>query len=126
MDNDTRPRMAGGPCIRGLKQFKKCPGKSWDGKEGCPCWFEAVVSVFESGSKKEVIRKQCIDIWQYDFLWWTHARISGVQETTETFRNAMCELNEQGTAVPKTSEELKFLCNVIAVNQTVKPIPYKP
>ena len=89
MDKDTRTSMRGAPCIRGLKPFKICPGKEWNGKEGCPLWFEDLITVQEGQAKKEVLRGQCVDRWQYDFLWWNNARLAGNQEAVETFRNNM-------------------------------------
>ena len=89
MDQDTRISMKGAPCIRGLKPFKTCPGKVWDGKEGCPLWFEGLITVQEGQAKKEVLRGQCVDRWQYDFLWWNNARLAGNQQAVESFRNNM-------------------------------------
>jgi hypothetical protein len=81
--------MKGAPCIRGIKAFKRCPGTVWDGKQGCPLWFEDLITVQEGQVKKEVIRAQCADRWQYDFLWWNNARLAGNQHAVESFRNNM-------------------------------------
>lgn len=99
MDKDTRQSMKGAPCIRGLK-FKVCPGKEWDGKDGCPLWFEALITIQEGQSAKEVIRAQCVDIWQYDFMWWNNSRLAGSQSAIESFRNGMVQQTSHG-AIPK-------------------------
>lgn len=76
------------PCIRDLKQFRKtgCPEKEWDGKEGCPCWKELVVS--DRGNPlKKVVRKQCIDLWRWEFEWAGMGQREGMQQATESNRN---------------------------------------
>lgn len=103
-------KMKGSPCIRGLKQFKKgCPGKAWDGKEGCAAWHEDLVSI--AADKNPEMRGFCIDVWRYFFLWWSQNRLAGVQQATETFRNGMLmedPLNP-GKAIPKLSALEKAL-----------------
>lgn len=90
MDKDTRTSMKKAPCTRGLSAFKKgCPGQSWDGENGCPLWREDLITVPEGNGTKEVVRAQCVDLWQYDFMWWNHARMSGTQQAVEMFRNNM-------------------------------------
>lgn len=87
MDKDPRTSMQGAPCVRGI--YKKCPGKVWDGKKGCPLWFEDLITIQEGQTQKEVLRAQCADRWQYDFLWWNNARLAGNQHAVESFRNNM-------------------------------------
>ena len=76
------------PCIRGLKRFEKrgCPKKKWDGKEGCPAWIELVVSSMGNPLKKE-IKKQCLDLWLWEFQWSGLGQLEGVQKATESNRN---------------------------------------
>ena len=79
------------PCIRNLDRFKKgCPQKIWDGQEGCPCWIEMAVANRENPLKKEV-KKNCIDLWAFDFNWAILGLLEGNQEATERFRNAMVQ-----------------------------------
>ena len=90
------------PCIRNLERFKKkgCPQKIWDGKEGCPCWIEMPVSNRENPEKKE-IKKNCIDLWQFDFQWAMLGLLEGNQQATESFRNGMVQTGEDGKDYPK-------------------------
>lgn len=81
--------MKGAPC--GKRIFKKCVGQAWDGKHGCPYWQEMLVTIQEGKTKYEVVRGQCIELWMYDLGWWSHNRLSGVQQATESFRNGMLE-----------------------------------
>ena len=94
------------PCIRGLKRFEKkgCPQKAWDGKEGCPAWIELVVSSRGSPLKKE-IKKQCLDLWLWEFQWAGMGQLEGVQKATEGNRN-MTALQALVMANAETPEEL--------------------
>lgn len=76
------------PCIRNLDKFKKkgCPEKRWDGGDGCPCWIELAVASKGNPQQKE-IKKQCIDLWMYEFTWATLGTMEGVQIATEGNRN---------------------------------------
>jgi len=76
------------PCIRGLKRFDKkgCPQKGWNGKEGCPAWIELAVSSIGNPLKKE-IKKQCLDLWLWEFQWAELGQLEGVQRATEGNRN---------------------------------------
>jgi len=78
------------PCIKGLKRFEKkgCPQKCWDGKEGCPAWIELPVSTMGNPLKKE-IRKQCLDMWLWEFAWASMGQREVVQQATESNRNMM-------------------------------------
>ena len=80
------------PCIRNLEPFKKkgCPRKVWDGESGCPCWIEMAVANRENPRKKEV-KKNCIDLWHFDFQWAMLGLLEGNQQATERFRNAMVQ-----------------------------------
>ena len=91
------------PCIRNLDQFKKkgCPRKAWDGQEGCPCWIE--MSVAEKGNPlKKEIKKQCLDLWLWEFQWAMLGLLEGNQQATESFRNSMVEVAGDGKAYPKS------------------------
>lgn len=90
------------PCIRNLDQFKKkgCPQKSWDGKEGCPCWIELSVSKKGNPLEKE-IRKQCLDMWLFEFQWAMMGLLEGNQQATESFRNGMVQEGPDGKLHPK-------------------------
>ena len=76
------------PCIRSLPEFKKsgCPQKEWDGKEGCPAWKERIISKKGNPQEKET-KKQCIDLWMFDFAWSSLGTMEGVQIATEANRN---------------------------------------
>jgi hypothetical protein len=78
------------PCIRGLKRFEKtgCPGKSWDGNEGCPAWREMIIPNQGQPTKREH-KAQCLDQWYFDFQWAALGLLEGNQQATETFRNQM-------------------------------------
>jgi len=81
-------KMKGAPCIRGLRAYKKgCPGKPWDGKEGCAAWHEDLITV--KADETPEMRSFCIDVWAYYFRWWHEARLSGNQQAVESFRNNM-------------------------------------
>jgi len=93
------------PCIRGLKVFERngCPQKAWDGKEGCPCWIELTVSKRGNPLEKE-IKKQCIDLWAFDFQWAMMGLLEGNQKAVESFRNAMTEEGSDGKAKPRPDD----------------------
>ena len=76
------------PCIRGLKRFEKkgCPQRPWDGEGGCPAWIELSVGVKGNPLQKE-IRKQCIDLWTWEFQWAGMGQREGMQQATEESRN---------------------------------------
>ena len=82
------------PCIRGLKRFEKkgCPQKEWDGKEGCPAWIELVISSRGSPLKNE-IKKQCLDLWLWEFSWAGMGQREGMQQATESNRNMLALLS---------------------------------
>jgi len=90
------------PCIRNLNRFVKkgCPQKFWDGKEGCPCWIEMSISERGNPLKKEV-KKQCTDIWMWDFNWAMLGLLEGNQQAVESFRNGMVQKTKDGQTVPK-------------------------
>jgi len=92
------------PCIRALPQFKKsgCPERPWDGQQGCTAWKE--MSVASKGNPKQrEIKKQCIDLWQFEFAWATLGSLEGVQIATEGNRNmtAMLSLVGAGRMKPE-------------------------
>jgi len=93
------------PCIRGLKPFEKggCPQKAWNGNEGCLCWIELTVSKRGSPLQKE-IKKQCIDLWAFDFQWAMMGLLEGNQKAVESFRNGMVEEGDDGKAKPKSDD----------------------
>jgi hypothetical protein len=106
------------PCIKGLEAYKKgCPEKAWDGQEGCPCWKEYIVSMRENPLKKEA-RKQCIDIWNHEFLWASMGLQEGVQQAVETFRNNMT--TEEG--VPKPDPAMVQLLQLFHLQQQARLI----
>jgi len=81
------------PCTRGLPQFKKgCPERSWDGESGCPYWKEMSVPTREN-PQQQIPKKQCIDLWMFEFSWALLGLLEGNQEAVERFRNAMCVSN---------------------------------
>ena len=92
------------PCIRNLEKFKKsgCPCKAWSEKEleGCPCWIELSVSKKGNPLEKE-IRKQCLDLWLFEFQWAMMGLLEGNQQATESFRNAMVQTDDNGQTYPK-------------------------
>ena len=104
------------PCVRDLKMFRRsgCPQKEWDGEEGCPMWKEMSVGTRENPQKKEV-RKQCIDVWQFDFSWAMLGLLEGNQQAIETFRNGMIYQDESGNLQPKPDPTTLALAHVINV-----------
>ena len=101
------------PCIRNLNAFAKkgCPKKSWDGKEGCPCWIELSVSKRGNPLEKE-IKKQCLDMWLFEFQWAMMGLLEGNQQATESFRNGMVQEGPDGEFHPKPD-----LATVLLVKQ---------
>jgi len=101
------------PCIRDLERFKKsgCPQKPWDGKEGCPAWIEMAVSKKGNPLEKE-IRKQCIDIWIFEFQWSMLGLLEGNQQAIESFRNGMVQEYEDGKTEPKSDPAALALLRV--------------
>ena len=89
------------PCIRGLKAFLKgCPEKTWDGKEGCPCWKEMSVAT-QGNPKKREIKKQCIDLWMFDFQWASLGLYEANVQSTEQIRNGLLMKDTNGELIPK-------------------------
>ena len=91
------------PCIRGLKQFKDgCPMRPWNGTDGCPAWIEMPVATIGDPQKKE-IRRQCIDIWAFEFQWAALGSLEGTQRATESNRNmvALAAMVASGASTPE-------------------------
>lgn len=111
------------PCIRNLERFKKkgCPQKVWDNTEGCPCWIEMPVANRENPEKKE-IKKNCIDLWQFDFQWAMLGLLEGNQKATESFRNGMIQTGEDGKDHPKSDPAMIYLCGLLKNLQNEKRI----
>src|SRR4030042_2804553 len=90
------------PCIRNLTEFKKgCPQKTWDGESGCTAWVEMSIATRGNPQQRE-IKKQCIDMWNFEFTWASLGVMEGVQIATEGDRNmtAMLTLGLTG-GIPK-------------------------
>lgn len=106
------------PCIRNLERFKKsgCPQKIWDGQEGCPCWIEMPVANRENPLKKE-IKRNCVDLWQFDFQWAMLGLLEGNQQATESFRNGMIETREDGKDYPKPDSGILLLLDIFKTLQ---------
>lgn len=96
-------------CIRNLKQFEKsgCPQKTWSADTGknCPCWIEKIV-VYKGEENNEpprqIIIKQCLDLWMFKLAWDQCGLLEGSQQATESFRNGMVEKGNDGKDYPKT------------------------
>ena len=91
------------PCIRGLNHFKKgCPQRPWDGEEGCPAWIELSVTSRGNPLQRE-IKKQCLDLWTWEFQWASLGVGEGIQQATESSRNmiALQSLIVTGTRTPE-------------------------
>lgn len=110
-------KMKGCPCVRGLDKFKKtgCPGKQWDGKEGCAAWHEDLITV--DVDKNPEMRSFCIDVWAYFFRWWHNNRLAGNQEAMETFRNGMLTTDSQGRTIRKPDPAM---LKIISMMETVQ------
>lgn len=104
------------PCIKNLNRFikKGCPQRSWDGKEGCPCWIERIV--LTKGGEKD-ITKQCIDLWMFKLHWDANGLLEGNQQATESFRNGMVEIDDNGKTQPKPDPATVLLLNLIKETQ---------
>lgn len=81
------------PCLRNLSRYKDgCPEREYDRAtgEGCTAWKELSVGTRGNPLQKE-IRKQCIDLWAWEFQWATLGMVEGNAAAIESFRNGMCE-----------------------------------
>ena len=89
-----------------MKQFEEtgCPQKEWNGKEGCPAWKELVISSRGNPLNKE-IKKQCLDLWEFEFHWASMGQREGLQQAMESNRN-MIALNCLVATKTKSPEEL--------------------
>lgn len=106
------------PCIRDLKMFRKsgCPEKEWDGKEGCPAWKQLIISSRENPQKKEV-KSQCIDLWMFELQWASLGVMEGNQQATESFRNGMIYMSQDGKLYPKSDPALVALLQMAYENK---------
>lgn len=106
------------PCIRGLKQFEKtgCPQRSWDGQDGCPAWIELSVAQKGNPLQKE-IKKQCLDLWLFEFQWASLGQREGMQQATEENRNmtALSSLVNSGLRTP--DELIRIATNIFNTYQ---------
>jgi len=114
------------PCIRNLDCFKKtgCPQKLWDGKEGCPCWIELSVSKKGNPLEKE-IRKQCLDMWLFEFQWAMMGLMEGNQQATESFRNGMVQTDDNGQTHPKPDLGILALLSIFQSMQEKQRIIFE-
>ena len=108
------------PCIRGLKRFEKkgCPQKKWDGKEGCPAWIELSVSAIGNPLQKE-IRKQCLDLWIWEFQWAGMGQREGMQQATESNRNMLALQSLVLTNTQSPEELIRVATKSIGDKQTL-------
>jgi len=98
------------PCIRGLTQFKKgCPQRQWDGSAGCPAWIELSIASKGNPLQREV-KKQCVDLWAFEFQWAALGTLEGVQQATESSRN-MVALAAMVASGAKTPEQLAHVAS---------------
>lgn len=111
------------PCVRGLEPFRKsgCPGKSWDGEEGCPCWVSMAVSR-RTNPLDKIPESKCIDLWQFDFQWAALGVMEGTQAAIETFRNNMTDIDETGRGVPKPNPAELALFKIVNLQAQRKAI----
>jgi len=102
------------PCIRNLDVFKKtgCPQKCWDGEEGCSAWIEMTVGTPDNPNKP-LLKKMCIDLWQFDFSVSTLGVLEGNQRATESFRNGMVEVDSSGQMRPKADPAIMTLLQMV-------------
>lgn len=78
------------PCIRGLRNFKRgCPGKPWNGEEGCPAWVELLVTPKDEPAKPKDKIGHCIDHWMVELKLKELGLLEGNQIAIESFRNNM-------------------------------------
>ena len=84
------------PCTRGLSHFEKtgCPQREYNPEDGtgCPLWIEMEVPTRENPLVKKKYKK-CVDLWYFTFQWSMLGLLEGNQQATESFRNAMVEVN---------------------------------
>lgn len=78
------------PCIRGLREFRKgCPGRPWDGEQGCPAWIELLITPRNEPTKPKEKVGRCIDNWQIELKLTELGLLEGNQMAIESFRNNM-------------------------------------
>lgn len=127
-------------CIRGLKEFKNgCPGRTWNGEEGCQCWIEETVAKQDNPLVTETLGL-CLDLWMFKLAWHNNKLTEGNQQAVEKFRNAMCEVDpndpyNDNKAKPKADnamirlvdllEEEKKARQVIIEHEIKKQIKYE-
>lgn len=113
------------PCIRNLKAFEKgCPSRPWDGEGGCPCWIEIPVAT-QGDPKKKEIKRQCIDLWLFEFQWAMLGLLEGNQQATESFRNGMLEVCKDGETRPKPDQGILALFSLFNRLQEQKRIIFE-
>lgn len=106
------------PCIRGLKEFRNgCPQKLWstDNPDGCPAWIEKIVvyrGEQNNESPKEIVIKQCLDLWMFKLAWDQCSLLEGNQQATESFRNGMVQTGEDGKDYPKPDLGVIQICRL--------------
>lgn len=90
------------PCIRNLDKFRKlgCPEKQWDGEEGCTCWIELDVAMRKDPDERK-IKRQCLDMWLWEFNWSMLGLLEGNQRAVESFRNGMLQQGPNAEFFPK-------------------------
>jgi hypothetical protein len=59
------------------------------------------------------IRKQCLDLWLFDFQWAMLGLLEGNQRATESFRNGMLEVDEDGKARPRPDVSVSELVHML-------------
>ena len=95
------------PCTRNIKRFEDgCPERSFNPNDGmgCPLWLDLEVPTRENPLVKKK-QEKCIDLWYFTLQWSMLGYLEGNQQATETFRNAMCEVDPDapGGARPKAT-----------------------
>lgn len=76
-----------------------------------------VIPLRDNPLKKES-RSQCIDKWYFDFQWSMLGLLEGNQVATETFRNAMIQINpETGKPEPRPDPAMKRMLDLYSENQ---------
>lgn len=112
------------PCVRNLEIFKKtgCPQKCWDGEEGCSAWIEMTVAE-KDAPLKPVIKKMCIDLWQFDLSVSILGALEGNQKALESFRNGVVEVDKTtGETRPKPDPAVISLLQMVHDQITKKQI----
>lgn len=72
------------------------------------------MSIAERGNPlKKEIRKQCLDIWIFEFQWAAMGLLEGNQQATETFRNGMLQKGSDGKNYPKPDPSIIALIKLI-------------